>query len=150
MFGSGVKYVAVLLCYNTDMISGREVGNWADPELLASSGLAVQNPAEMVQFDSLEQFRDGANNFPNFFRCQNIGEHAQRLIQGRQVFQRFRLVFPFETFYLQEVVSTPSWFYDVQVWRELFDAYATMSRLVDTADENVSRDGAVDSLYLVR
>ncbi len=119
-------------------------------ELLSRSGLAIENPVPILQFNSVGDFRSESNNFPGFFNCQRISELVTSVIQGRPVFKRFEVLFPFQTFYLQELTCQDLWYQDPQIWYELFDAYKIMASLVDENDAHVMRDGHVDSFYLIR
>ncbi len=139
-------------------------GGWkfADP-LLTESELEALNQknrgimlAPQHQYDDLEDFKKRQNNFHAYFDFDSKG--MSLLYRRRKVFQRLVALKPdlvsrvANQYYKYRTESAPFSDFSDEMWRNLYEAYQSMSRLVDLNDSYVRRpeNGQLDDHFLVR
>jgi|GEM_PF-6284723 len=117
---------------------------------LALEGFGIDQ-AEMVEFETTEDFKERQNNFYITFAGSPKSRLIVEIYRGRLAFQRFATLYPD---HLEELDvkfrSTDYHDFTAQDWEELHNAYKTISKLVDKADLDVAKDGRVDGWYLCR
>ena len=100
-------------------------------EVVEAKDHGVKNPAIMVEYRDIDEFRKRQNNFyAHFARTKNPIVGAYRT---HRAFQRFEILYPELTSKLLYKVSQSEPITDEQ-WHDLFEAYQKMSKLVDSSD----------------
>ena len=114
--------------------------------------------ADMKQFETLEEFKKGSNNYwVTFVEGEGVFAYIYR---GKKSFERFQEKYPeIEEKLTDEVTKLmkedhPSFYYpenfEDNIYEKMFEAYKLMSQLVSVDDKDVIRDGEVDERYLLR
>lgn len=106
-------------------------------------------PASMKQFDSLQEFKEGSNNFFYTFVAEE-GNLDSYLNRRRKSVQRFSVLFPEKLMELEKIEAIDRRSLGEEDWQRLYEAYQEISQLVDIDDNSVIRAGEVDDYLLCR
>jgi hypothetical protein len=107
--------------------------------------MANQRIVPQVEYETLEEFVEGSDNFYLFFGSGFCSEGAYRT---RNAFKRFQEAYPEleRELALQVNSNSPP----ELPWQKLFEAYKLMSQLVHEDDPHVMIDGKPDKNYLTK
>ena len=108
--------------------------------------------APMQDFNNLDEFKEGANNFPLHFTSTE-GSFSWRIYKRQKAFQRFAVLYPvFVDQLIQRIqgkkFADPD--EDESAWSDLYWAYQQMSKLVDEKDNDAMRNGKVNERHLIQ
>lgn len=105
--------------------------------------------APMKQYDSLEEFTRGSNNFHNFFTSNPESLYALTM-KSKKAYQRYEVLYPEAIEELSALLASKGDDWGQEAWEALHAAYKDMSTLVDMRDKHVVVDDKVDDWYLCR
>lgn len=105
-------------------------------------------PAPMRQFEDLDAFKEGSNNFFLAFNQSPDGFLNQRT----RAIQRFKAIHPDKMEELLSSIDPLSLRKDIddEGWQKLYEAYQEVSQLVDVDDPSVVKEGEIDDYFLCR
>ena len=113
-------------------------------EMLQDGPGLVQHAADLIPVYELS----GLNNFHFYFRDCQLSDIAYR---NQPFYKRFEIIYPDVNLdLLIKAKLTPDDRLDIDLEAELRNAYELMSKLVDTEDPYVMKNGQVDRYILIR
>lgn len=104
-------------------------------------------PVPMREFRTLDEFKDGGNNFHVTFTYQHPENMFGAIKRTQKSFQRLEILKPELVKRLMDKFATTSDI-DAQAWEDMYEAYKEMSKLVDVNDRGVAEKGEHANNYL--